>query len=258
MNALVVIRAVYYRTWLSVARRPVVLLLSLVQPMIWMLFFGFLFHRFPLGQLPADVTYLEFLLPGVCGMTVLLGASQSGIALIRDMQTGFLERMLSTPANRPALLLGKVAADVSRLLVQTILVAVLAVLLGVRFQLPLGPLLLAILYLGLFGVGYCCLSCWIALQTRSQESMAAFVHVANMPIFFTSTALVPFKQMPSWLNAIAAWNPLTLAIEPLREAMLFGSATKQLETLGVLLLVATILFAVAARALQNLGVSATQ
>jgi ABC-2 type transport system permease protein len=251
VNALSVIRAVYYRTWLSVARRPVVLLLSLVQPLIWMSFFGFLFHRFPLGQLPADVSYLQYLLPGVCGMTVLLGASQSGIALIRDMQTGVLERMLSTPASRPAMLLGKVAADVSRLLVQAALVAMLGMLLGVRFHLPLGALLLAVAYLALFGAGYCCLSCWIALQTRSQESMAAFVHVANMPIFFTSTALVPFKQMPPWLNSIAAWNPLTLAIEPLREAMLFGTYSQALATLGVLALLATTLFVVAVRALRS-------
>ena len=67
-------------------------------------------------------------------MTVLLGASQSGISLIRDVQTGFLERVLSTPASRTSVLFGKVAADVSRLLLQAVLVAVLGVVLGVRFQ----------------------------------------------------------------------------------------------------------------------------
>lgn len=251
MNALAVIKAVFHRTWLSVARRPVLLLLSFVQPLIWMSFFGFLFHRFPLGQLPDDVSYLAFLLPGVCGMTVLVGASQSGIGVIRDVQTGFLERILSTPANRVALLLGKISADVCRLLVQATLVAALGALLGVRFHVQPGPLLLAVFYLGLFGAGYCCLSCWIALKTRSQESLASFIHVANLPIFFTSTALVPVKQMPSWLSNIAAWNPLTLAVEPLREAMLVGTATQRLDALGILALAAMMLFILAIQALKR-------
>ena len=183
-------------------------------------------------------------------MTVLLGASQSGISLIRDLQTGLLERMLATQASRLGLLFGKVAADVSRLLVQAVLVSLLGVLLGVRFQLG-GSLLLAGLYLALFGAGYCCLSCWIALETRSQESMSAFVHVANMPIFFTSTALVTAKQMPPWLEAIAVWNPLTLAVEPLRNAMFAGSAASSVASLGLLALLAAALFGMAACALQR-------
>lgn len=51
--------------------------------------------------------------------------------------------------------------------------------------------------------------------------MATFVHLINMPLFFTSTALVPDKQMPDWLSAIAGWNPLSLAVESLRGALLF-------------------------------------
>ena len=58
-----VIGAVYKRTWIKIARRPVVLLLSFVQPLIWMTFFGFLFHRFALGPLEGKVSYLDFLMP---------------------------------------------------------------------------------------------------------------------------------------------------------------------------------------------------
>lgn len=248
MNQWPVFSSVFYRTWLKVVRRPVVLLLSLVQPLIWMSFFGFLFQRFPLGQLH-QMSYLDFLVPGICGMTVLLGASQSGIGLIRDLQTGFLERMLTTQAGRVWLLFGKVAADVSRLVVQVVLVALLGVLLGVRFDVTVS-LWVAGLYLILFGVGYCCLSCWIALKTQSQESMSAFVHVANMPIFFTSTALVPAKQMPPWLDTIAGCNPLTLAVEPLRNAMFVDSAAWNMGSLGLLVLWAGALFGLATHALR--------
>ena len=98
--------SIFFRTWLKVLRRPVILLLSFLQPLIWMSFFGFLFQRFPLGEMPAGVRYIDFLVPGICVMTVLIGASQSGIGLIRDMQTGFLDRMLYSPANNLAMLAG--------------------------------------------------------------------------------------------------------------------------------------------------------
>lgn len=77
--------------------------------------------------------------------------------------------------------------------------------------------------------------------------MASFVHLANMPIFFTSTALVPVKQMPAWLESIAVWNPLTLVVEPLREALLFGTSTLSNHALPVLMIAAGTLFALAAR-----------
>jgi ABC-2 type transport system permease protein len=133
--------ALALRTLRQVARRPVVLTFSFVQPLLWMAFFGFLFHRFPLGELPRDVTYLDFLTPGIAAMTVLFGASQAGVAWIRDLQTGFLPRLLHTPASHHALLAGKLAGDVLRLLLQAVGVLLLAVLLGARLDVSLPGLL---------------------------------------------------------------------------------------------------------------------
>jgi ABC-2 type transport system permease protein len=111
------------RTWKKTFRRPVVLVFSLVQPLMWMLFFGFLFHRYDLGAGPDGPVYIDFLVPGVCVMTVLFGASQSGTGLIKDMQGRFLARMLQTQAPVAALLGGKLLADVLRLLGQAVVVA---------------------------------------------------------------------------------------------------------------------------------------
>ncbi len=242
---------IFGRTWTKVVRRPVVLLLSFVQPLIWMAFFGFLFHRFDLSGFGETIRYIDFLLPGVCAMTVLLGGSQSGIGFIRDMQTGFLERLLATPARRGCLLVGKVAGDVSRLLGQALMVAILGVLLGARLQPSIGPVLLATVNLMVFSVAWCCLSSLIALKTQSQESMAAFVHVVNMPVFFTSTALVPSRQMPDWLEVIARWNPLTRVVDPLRAALLQGTWTGDFATFAALLMLAATLFVAATMALKT-------
>ncbi|HYO14612.1 MAG TPA: ABC transporter permease [Thermoanaerobaculia bacterium] len=216
-----VLRAVFRRTWIGTWRRPVLLTFSLGQPLIWMLFFGFLFQRFPVGDL--GVAYLDFLAPGVSVMTVLFGASQAGIGWMRDLQTGFLPRMLSTPASPAAILAGKVLADVTRLLLQAGAVLGLALLLGVRLRPAPGAAAVGLLCVALFAGAFSCLSCAVALRARAQEAMATWVHLVNMPLLFTSTALVPGRHMPDWLAAVSQVNPLTLAVEAWRGALLSGA-----------------------------------
>ncbi len=238
------------RTWKKTMRRPIVLVFSFVQPLMWMFFFGFLFHRYLLEATP-DVTYLQFLLPGVCGMTVLFGASQSGVGLIRDMQGGFLERILHTPAPGACLLAGKLVADTTRLLVQAFVVCLLGVALGARISPGLYSLLPAIAYLALFVVAYSSLSCWIALKTRSQETLGVFIQAFNMPVFFTSTALVPARQMPDWLAGIAYWNPLSSVVDVLRGALLSGKSDINAFPAALLIVIAFMLFIGAWKALER-------
>lgn len=214
-----VLRAVFRRTWTITWRRPVLLTFSLGQPLIWMLFFGFLFQRFPLGE---GMDYLDFLAPGVSVMTVLFGASQSGIGWMRDLQTGFLPRMLSTPASPAAILAGKVLADVTRLLLQAAAVLGLALLLGARLHPKPGAAIVGLACVALFAGAFSCLSCAVALRARAQEAMATYVHLVNMPLLFTSTALVPGRHMPDWLAAVSRVNPLTLTVDAWRGALLSG------------------------------------
>jgi ABC-2 type transport system permease protein len=233
-----VLREVCLRTWRITWRRPVLLTFSLGQPLIWMLFFGFLFQRFPV----AGVAYLDFLAPGVSVMTVLFGASQSGIGWIRDLHTGFLPRMLNAPASPAAILGGKILADVVRLLLQAAVVLVFGILLGARLHPDPRALAVALLCLALFAAAFCCLSCAFALRVRAQEAMATFVHLVNMPLLFTSTALVPRDRMPGWLAAVSRANPLTLAVDAWRGALLSGRSPSLTGRVLPLLLVAAVLF----------------
>jgi ABC-2 type transport system permease protein len=252
-----VFAAVLTRTWKKTLRRPVALTFSLFQPLMWMLFFGFLMQRYPLSDLPANLSYTSFLAPGICAMTVLFGASQSGIGLIRDIQTGFLQRMLATPASRFEIHSGKVIADCLRLMAQAGLVALIAVLVGASLHFTFLPLLCGALALFLFALGFASLSSIVALRTGRQETMATFVHLVNMPLFFTSTALVPGKQMPDWLAMVASWNPLTLAVESLRGALLFQQMPDYAGQLLPLFLLALVLTLWAVVELGNAdGVSA--
>jgi ABC-2 type transport system permease protein len=186
-----------------------------------MLLFGFLFQRYDVA-LGAGIAYLDFLAPGVSVMTVLFGASQAGVGWVRDLQTGFLPRLLNTPASPAAVLAGKLAADVLRLLLQAGAVLALAALLGARLRLAPAALAPALLGLALFAAAFAALSCAVALAARAQEAMGTYVHLVNMPLLFTSTALVPARHMPDWLAAVARWNPLSLAVDAWRDALLRG------------------------------------
>jgi len=241
------------RTWLKTARRPVPLTFSFVQPLFWMLVFGFLFHRFTLGPEYAGVSYLEFLLPGVCCMTVLFGASQAGVSIVRDLQTGFIQRMIRSTDHPGSVLAGLLGAEVSRLLAQAFVVGLVGVSLGARLHIDAGGLVPALLALAAFAVAYGSLSIWIALQSGAPESMAAFVHVVNMPLLFTSTALVPSRQMPAWLEAAARWNPLTMIADGLRQATLFDTPPDAPHLLIPLFLGGAAMFLLAARALRAVG-----
>lgn len=253
MSAFGVAAAIARRTLTATLRRPVLLTFSFAQPLLWMAFFGFLFHRYRLAELPGPVAYLDFLAPGVCAMTVLFGASQSGIGWVRDLQTGFLPRLLNTPASHHAVLAGKLAADVVRLLAQAAVVLVLGVALGARLDPAWGALPLATLCLALFALAFAGLSSALALRTRAQEPMAAFVHLVNLPILFTSSALVPVRQMPDWLAAAARWNPLTLAVDAWRGALLFGQVPSPAAQVLPLAVLAAALYAVAAHEMRGIG-----
>ena len=246
MTALHIVRETTLRSWLKIIRRPVPLTFSFVQPLFWMLIFGFLFHRFTLGPEYAGLSYLDFLLPGVCAMTVLFGASQAGIAIVRDLQTGFLQRMVHSSQHPAWILTGKLVAEVARLLLQAFVVALLGIALGARLRIDPLSLFLALLALALFALAYSSLSCWVALKTAAPESMAVFVHALNLPLLFTSTALVPSHQMPSWLEALAGLNPLSLVANGLRDALLLGQ-TPDAANLLPLLAIGVFLFVLASR-----------
>jgi ABC-2 type transport system permease protein len=250
MIALHIVRETTLRSWVKTLRRPVPLTFSFVQPLFWMLIFGFLFHRFTLGPEYAGFSYLDFLLPGICAMTVLFGASQAGISLVRDLQTGFLQRMVRSSMHPVWILTGKIAAEVTRLLLQAFVVALVGISLGARVRISFLALLLALVALALFALAYASLSCWVALKAKAPESMAVFVHVVNMPLLFTSTALVPAHQMPAWLEALARWNPLSLVANGLREALLLGQMP-EVANLLPLLAIGAFFFALASRTMST-------
>jgi ABC-2 type transport system permease protein len=143
--------AMFSCTWGRAIKKPGTLLFAFIQPLYWIVFFGFLFERYPLLNSDVTLRYLDFLAPGVCVMALLFGASQSGIGFIRDLNNGLLLRILLTPAPLTSVLFGKILADTLRLLMNAMGVGLMAMAMGARLNTSLEVFGFTVMILFVFG-----------------------------------------------------------------------------------------------------------
>ena len=233
---------------------PTELLTRVVQPVLWLLVFGEVLSKvraIPTGNL----TYIEFLTPGILAQSVLFIAIFYGIAVIWERDLGIVHKFLASPTPRTALVLGKALSAGIRGLSQAIIIYILAVLLGVHLRWGvleiLGVLVLVMLGAGIFST----LSLVIACVVRTRERFMGIGQLLTMPLFFASNALYPISLMPSWLQAIAGGNPLTYLVDALRALMLPGYSAEFPLWLdfGAMLLTMTALVLVGARLYPRLA-----
>ncbi|MCP1715945.1 ABC-2 type transport system permease protein [Methanocalculus alkaliphilus] len=206
------IRTLWYverdlRRWL---RGRINLLSALIMPAAWLIFVGM--------ALPIRFTdnYLDFITPGILVLTMLGAALQGGSLLMFDKILGFLQKFLAMPSPRESILYGKILFITLRGMIQTTVILVFAIILGAQF---LDPILLAQIYLILFifGVLLSSITTTVALTLEDHDTYAAFNAMIAMPLFFTSSALMPYDQMPSWLAVLARLNPVSYAIDAIRD-----------------------------------------
>ncbi len=216
----------YKRALIKLMRRPVVLYFSLLQPAIWLLLFGQIFSKMVdlpgAGSMFGTSNYMAFFAPGVIMMTMLFGAGQTGLGLIQDMDSGFLDKLLTTPINRFAILLGKMGGDLTRMVLQALLILVMAVLAGVHIHTGLFGVIFILMISGLFGLALAGINTMVALQTRNTEATFLIGNFVNLPLMFTSTAMMPKSFLPDWMQKIVQINPVTYGIEGMRGLITTG------------------------------------
>ena len=206
------------RLFIQLYRRPSTLIAGILQPLIWLVLFGALFENAPKNLLPGEMVYGRFLGAGIIVFTAFSGALTAGLPIMFDREFGFLNRLLVAPLrSRSSILISSVIYIASLSIVQSFVIMGAAFLLGYGFPGLYGVLLVLITLLILvFGVT--ALSLGLAFVLPGHIELIAVIFVANLPLLFASTALVPISFMPSWLGWLAALNPLTFAIEPIRAA----------------------------------------
>jgi len=195
-----------FRRW---TRGKINVISALILPAAWLIFVGL--------ALPIRFTdnYLDFITPGILVLTMLGASLQGGALLMFDKILGFLQKFLAMPAPRESILFGKILFITIRGMIQTTIILVMAILLGAQF---LDPFLLLQTYLVLFifGILLSSVMTTVALSLEDHDSYSAFNSMIAMPLFFTSSALMPYDQMPGWLAVLARLNPVSYAIDAIR------------------------------------------
>jgi len=206
------------RLFVQLARRPSTLVAGVLQPLIWLVLFGALFANAPTGLLPDGMSYGRFLGAGVIVFTAFSGALNAGLPVMFDREFGFLNRLLVAPLrSRSSIVLASVLYITSLSLIQSLAILLTAALLGYGWPGGAG-LLLTLVTLLLLTFAVTALSLGLAFALPGHIELIAVIFVANLPLLFASTALAPISFMPPWLGWLAALNPLTFAIEPIRAA----------------------------------------
>ena len=206
------------RLFLQLARRPSTLIAGVLQPLIWLILFGALFAKAPEGLLPGGMAYGRFLGAGVIVFTAFSGALNAGLPVMFDREFGFLNRLLVAPLrSRSSIVLSSVIYITALSVAQSLAIMVTAAALGYGWPGGYGLLLVvATLLMLVFAVT--ALSLGLAFALPGHIELIAVIFVTNLPLLFASTALAPLSFMPTWLGWLAALNPLTFAIEPIRAA----------------------------------------
>ncbi len=234
--------------WRKLQHDPTELITRAVQPALWMAVFGQVFTR--LRAIPTgEISYLDFMAPGILAQSVLFIAIFYGIAVIWERDLGLVHKLLVSPTPRGALVLGKALSAGMRAISQAVIVYLLALVLGVNVKWSVGALagMLAAVILG--AAVFSTFSLAIACIVKTRERFMGIGQVLTMPLFFASNAIYPVAVMPPWLRIVAHVNPLSYQVDALRALMLRNgtSAFGLGLDFGVLLAALVVLLAVTSR-----------
>ena len=246
-------------------KAPVIFLLSIIQPILWMGLLGKAMNigaivsgsTFTLPQLTQPLTtpqlqelgayfaglqttilqgafgttdYFSFMAVGMIAFTALFTTMFSGMSVVWDRRLGFMNKVLSTPVSRAVIIFSKVLSATLRSMFQAGLIILIAIAFGLQFGIGFNPIyvlgVFAIMFLICVGLS----SVFIAITIRSTriETPMAVVNLINLPLMFASNAFFPTKFMPDWLQTIAKVNPLTYTTDAVRQLLIFTTDWTQL------------------------------
>ncbi|HEY3360534.1 MAG TPA: ABC transporter permease [Methanosarcina sp.] len=217
-------RAIYWREMLKYFRYKSVLITSMIQPVMWLAFFGLamsnsfdkLTSLVPNEPGVPVIKYISYMGAGIIAMDVLFSSLFGGTTLMFDKKFSLLRETLASPVPRFHIILGVGLSGVTKALFQTFIIIVFGKLVGMDFfkGYTLIETLIAIvgitLLVTIFTLGFLFLSGSIAITVENPEGMQSILTLVSMPIFFVSNALYPIDGFPTILKVLSMFNPLTL------------------------------------------------
>ncbi len=193
---------------------------TLARPLIWLFLVGGGMSR--LVSPGIGISYMQFIFPGILGMTILFSSIFSSISIIWDKEFGLMKEILVAPVSRFSIVVGKALSGTIISVIQATIILLLFPFLGIKLSVVSIPYAIAISFI----LAFCISSLGIILATffESMESFSAIMNFIVMPMFFLSGAMYPVKDLPDILKWISKLNPLTYGIDALKHAILKDTA----------------------------------
>jgi ABC-2 type transport system permease protein len=217
----------YAREILRTFRNPFVLLITIVQPFMWLAFFGSSFANASPTELEAFIgapNYIQFLLPGVLSTSMLSVGMFGSMSTIQDKRFGFMKRILITPTSKGTVFLTKALGSATRGLVQFPVMVAAAIAFGIHFDLSPVQWAAWVLALMMLATGFCSLFLAITARSTDWQTPGVVSNFITMPLMFASSALFGSSHFPAWMQAISAVNPITFSAL-LGRSFLLGTPT---------------------------------
>lgn len=221
-------------------KNPIQLIISLIQPVVWLGLFGkalnfgsFISASAPPGEAThlyelyfGVSSYFSFLSVGMLAFIILFTAAFAGMSVVWDRRFGFMNKALSTPVGRGAIVIAKILQSVIRSLVQAVMVLIIAIVLGMdTSHLTVLSIAGAFTILFLMSFGLSSLFVMLALRSSDWQTQMAIINLLNLPLLFASNAMLPTSIMPGWLQTVVKLNPVSYANDATRQ-LLLGSTLK--------------------------------
>jgi ABC-2 type transport system permease protein len=215
---------VIYILWLrevkKYLRSRAQIIASIGQPLMYLAVLGF--GLGPVFRKAGEGSYLQFMAPGVIGMTVLFTAMFSGIAMLWDRQFGFLKETLVAPVPRVQVMLGRTLGGATVAVIQGAIIFTVTLIVGFR---PTGVLAvpIAFLLIALIAVVFAALATAIGSSIKEMQGFQLVMNFLVMPLWFLSGALYPLEGLPAVLRLATRADPLTYGVDGVRATMLGAS-----------------------------------
>ncbi len=203
----------------ALLRQPAVLVITLVQPIVWLFLFGNLFRH--VVDLPGfgSGSYLDYLVPGVVVMNAVSSSMWSGMGVIEEIERGTLNRFLTSPVGRGAIMNANVIVQAVSVAFQSIVIVLIGWAAGAHYPNGVaGPIALVVAAI-LLGTTFSALSNVMGMTLRERESIIGLSIFLLLPLTFLSSAFMARSLMPGWMQAIAGANPVNWALEAARGAL---------------------------------------
>jgi ABC-2 type transport system permease protein len=216
----------YVREVLRTFRNPFVLLITIVQPFMWLAFFGSSMAKLPVAVLETEfgtTNYIAFLLPGVLSTSMLSVGMFGSMSSIQDKRFGFMKRILITPTSKSVIFLSKALGSATRGLVQIPVMIVAALAFGVVFRLSPLEWVAWIAALLCLAIGFASLFLAITASSTDWQTPGVVSNFITMPLMFASSSMFSSSFFPGWMQAIAHVNPISFSALFGRSFVLGGS-----------------------------------